>query len=1859
MNKKSPSPQRFACHTPLAIDDRVIPSRPFTSQPHCGNRLGLTLALALLGFPAGLLHAQISIGGDVSPSWDGSIPWNVGGALFIGSSSNSGMLTIIDGGAVSNTSGYIGYTFGTGTVNVSGGTWTNSGNLSLGDFDSTGTLNISGTGAVSNTNGFIGDGGTGTTNVSGGTWTNFGALLLGTLGGTGTLEISGTGAVSSTNGFIGSDNGTGTATVSGGTWTNSVALYVGNLDGTGTLNISGTGAVSNPTAFIGGNDGTGTVNVSGGTWTNSGDLYVGYFDGTGTLNISGTGAVSSSSVFLTSNSSSQGTLNLNGGTLSTGQVSKNSGTGTVNFDGGTLRLTGNQAALFSGFGSGDITLNAGGGTIDTQSFSVATSQVLQGVGGLTKTGSGTLTLTGANTYTGGTTISAGTLQIGNGGTTGSIAGNIVNNGNLIFNRSADYWYNGVVSGSGNFTLNPGSTLIHPSTYSILRLSSAQTYTGTTTIGAGTYLVLPTTLNQGLASATHVEVEAGGFLDISNRLLTISGLTGSGIVYSFGGSTGNLTLDIVGSSTFAGILGGGTGGNAPNFGVTKAGTGTQIFTGANTYTGATTINEGTLVYQNTNASESHSIASGAVLELYVDAGRRDSAVDTVFSGNGTLRKTGAGEITWGATSATFNLGAAGLIDVQEGTFIGGSSANEDWTNNQASLNVAAGAFFNGVEANVRVGALTGAGTIRSGYVGAGYSNFTFGVGNASGTFSGILSNQDGFLGNYTKVGSGTQILTGASTYTGTTSINAGTLLVNGSLGNTTVAVNNGGTLGGSGTIGGVVTVNSGGVLTPGNSPGTLSVAGLTLASGSSTIFELGAPAGTPGVDSDLINVSGLLTLGGGGIQIVNYGGMNTGTYTLFNYGTRDGSALPIQSAPGGFNFDLSFESSQVLLDVNYNGLQFWDGSNTAAPSTPGGQGGNGSWTTAGTNWTNGNGNVNSAWSDLTAVFGGSAGTVTLGNDVNVSGLHFITNGYEIAGAGHTISGTAPFNILVDAGLTATISATLAGTEAMTKVNDGTLILTGANNFTGGITISGGTLQFGTGGNPSGPVVGNITNNSELIFNYHNDWFWYNGVVSGTGNLTQNRHILRLSQAQTYTGTTTIKSGAVLVLPTGTNQGLSSATRVELEEGGFFDLSSTAITIAGLTGMGTVYSWGTSDGHLTLDIATDSSYTFGGVMGITSGGGAPAFSITKAGEGTQILTGANNYTGTTTISGGTLQLGNGGTTGSILGNVTNNANLTFNRSNAYTFSGMISGSGSVTQDGTGVLTLTGANTYSGVTSVNSGTLMVNNSSGSATGSGAVVVNNGGVLGGSGIIGGNLTIESGGILAPGNSTGILTLGGNLNLNSGAITQMEINGTTPGTGHDQIVVGGTATLGGTLELFFGGGMTNGDTFTLIETTNPILGNFDSVVNVLGNALTFSSTITDDYLVTITAVQTDYEPFALTRNQRAVATTIDDQALTGDLNDLINFLNTLPGTSLPAAFDVIAPTQFAFLPDVVFGKTRFRQRGLSGQMRERRGGASGMSTSRLQVSSASGSIDWINSALMAPSHDRHFVSATGATGTTAAPMLPSADNRWGFFASGTFEHIDDDRNGPGNKSNGGGLTLGADYQVNDSIIVGFFAGYEHSELDFGSNGGDVGGSAATYGLYGTWHDSIGNWLEGSLGGGYHRFNTTRNVFGAEADGKTNANEFWANITYGHDIELGSRAEWTLTPSAGISYNALHTDGFTETGSLAPLTLQGQTAESLRSEIGLRLDYRREWSGVTWLPYVHCGWQHELLDTSQSVNARFATGGGIFTVNGPGSSRNTAVFGTGLNAMFSDTLSAGVGYNGEANNNFQIHQVFASLRMRF
>jgi fibronectin-binding autotransporter adhesin len=802
---------------------------------------------------------------------------------------------------------------------------------------------------------------------------------------------------------------------------------------------------------------------------------------------------------------------------------------------------------------------------------------------LTKVAAGRMTLTGANTYNGGTTITGGTLQIGSGGTNGSIAGDVLNNGTLAFNRSDDITFANVVSGTGTLSQVGTGTLI---------LTGANTYSGGTIVTGNGTLSVESDPELG---ATGVGI--GGIKLQGGELLT----TGDGfntaraIDLSLTSGIDSLAASTATTATYTGIL--------SDTGALVVGdathAGTVVLTAANSYSGGTTIAGGTL--QIGNGGTSGSIA-GDVLD------------------NGAL---------------AFNRSDA----------------------------------------------------------------VTF-TGNVSGT------------GNLSQIGSGTLTLTGTSTYTGATTVSAGTLQINGALGNTALTVLNGATLAGNGTIGGSVAILAGGHLAPGPGAQTLGVGTLLLNSGSILDYQLNTPGVIGSGVSTLVSVAGNLTLAGV-LNVTTAGSFGSGAYRLINYtGTLTGLTLVVGTLPAGFpasNVTVTTGvANQVNLVVSLPGVptQFWDGSNTAFDHTV--HGGSGTWDNFTTNFTDAGVTENESWQNGIAIFSAAPGTVTLGDNILFQGMEFTASGYTLAGSGaFVLQPTGMATIVADTGVTATIAAPIAGIGGINKTGPGLLNLTGENSYSGGTTVSAGILSVGNDANLGGLSGGLTLDGGELVATGNGFTTFrpvaitanngtlaaaaagiadFQGNITGSGSLTigdvVNTGIVEFSGTNTYLGATSIVSGITLrALSTGALSPSSAFTIT-----GILDLDGFSNQIGSLAGAGTVTNDGPTGAVLTAG-GDNTSTTFSGVLTDRSS----LLGLTKAGTGTLTLVAASTYTGGTTISAGTFQIGDGGLTGMIAGDVIDNGILVFNRSDDVTFPGTVSGTGSLTQSGPGTLTLTGANSF----------------------------------------------------------------------------------------------------------------------------------------------------------------------------------------------------------------------------------------------------------------------------------------------------------------------------------------------------------------------------------------------------------------------------------------------------------------------------------------------------------------------------------------------------------------------------------------
>ena len=1047
---------------------------------------------------------------------------------------------------------------------------------------------------------------------------------------------------------------------------------------------------------------------------------------------------------------------------------------------------------------------------------------LTSVGGSLSLGSiSILTLSGTNTYDGGTLVGGtATLQ----GTTTSLQGTITNNATVRFDQTTGGTYAGVISGSGRvFKAGTGT----------VTFAGENSYTGTTEIQTGRLIVSTATIS----GSTNIVVGNGTveFAQSTNgvfgRLISGSGALANGALVKSGAGTLTLTANntYTNATTVSGgtlrIGDGGTNGMIGRGDVTnnavlafdrsdsltvtnlivgtgsliKAGAGTLTLSATNTFTGGTIIEAGTLATSSSNrlaAAGSVAVNSGAAFSL----GGNQTVAGLSGSGDVIL---GANVLTLGASNSTFSgvIGGSGrLIKTGAGTTIlGGNNTYAGTTT-----------ISNGT---LQIGDGGTAGTLGAGAV----TNNAAMIFNRSddATVANLISG----TGSVVKTGAGNMTLSAISTYSGTTRVAGGGIIINGSIANSAVTVENGGLLGGSGTVGSLI-VQSGGTLAPGNSTGTLRSGLTTWFGGGAFDLEMYDWTGTAGSGWDLLEITGNLTLSNTSINpftinlISLSDGTNSGPSINFNpeqgftnrFVTFSGALAGTTFSPNLFTVDTSnfqnpFNGSFSITNVS-GGLSLVY---TVAPSTYVWTNGSGQWSLA-SGWTN-----NAAPIDGSLlIFSGGAGTAT--NNAQVSSLSSVTfsnttgsialagsafsigtNGIaNLSGNAHTISnnvslaGNATFNaasnnltfagnvtnagsrLTVDGAGNTTIGGVVSGSGGLTKTGTGTLVLSGANTYEGGTLVSAGQLS-----GDSASIQGNVTNNASLVFNQTTTGT-YAGVISGSGSLTKNAAgVLTLSGSNTYTGGTTVNAGTLAL---GAANRLADSGAVTVNAGSF-DLGGFSDTVGAVTLAG---------GSIANGTLTGSSYDLrgGDVSAQLAGSGV----LTKTGAGTVTLSGANTYTGGTTVSAGTLQVGNGGTSGSLgSGAVTNNAAMIFNRSDDATVANLISGTGSVVKTGAGNMTLSAISTYSGTTRVAGGGIIINGSIADS----AVTVESGGLLGGSGTVG-SLIVQSGGTVSPGNSPGTLNITGDIDWLGGGSYNWQIVAATgaAGTGWDLLSAAGQLDL-------------------------------------------------------------------------------------------------------------------------------------------------------------------------------------------------------------------------------------------------------------------------------------------------------------------------------------------------------------------------------------------------------------------------------------------------------------------------------------
>lgn len=853
-------------------------------------------------------------------------------------------------------------------------------------------------------------------------------------------------------------------------------------------------------------------------------------------------------------------------------------------------------------------------------------------------------------------------------------------------------------------------------------------------GQTSSLILDSSANNGTLRISNVTINAsaGAFtLGDGNGNWSINLATVAGSTHTFLNDSGNTaTWNFDAGATSFGVGGGGThtlifsgagnwainhylkptssgGGNAIT--LQKNGAGTMVWTAAGTagagpINSPVTIGGGTLSLRSAGLLGAQSIANSGTLEY--------NAPSTSQTLSGVISGTGALTVTAGALTLSGVDTYSGTTTVSSGaSLINGGTG--DLSRNSA-LNVLGSVDLGGFAATCT--GLSGTGLLSNSVPNTATLTVSCSV---PSTFSGKITDSTGSGGGtmaITKTGPATLTLAGVNSYTGDTTISNGTVLFQTTSG------------------GGNITVADSAVLdvTVGAAPLAINNFILGASAGGTLLFNGINSTTTAPIIATNLTPNGTVTVN------INSGAFAVGqSYPLLTWlgGTAPTAALGTFI---GYGANLSVSGNTLYLNIT-SIAYFWSGAN------------NGNWDLAtANNWT----------------VGGSPATYADGNpitfDDTASGTTAVTVNAVVSPASVTVNNTTKtYSISSSSG------KVISGSTGLLKTGTNTLTLSGGvNAYTGATTISSGTLIVGVlaNGGSASDIGASASTASSLVLdggalNYTGGALTIdrlfsvsinNGTlnVSGSGPLnlantgavglagSGNRTLTitgtspglntlaatlgdnggatsltlggssawLLSGASTYTGTTTVGNGLTRL------GNISALGAGSLTVNSALDLAGFSPTNGTFNGSGIVSNSSTTTAILTVG---NGNGTFSGT--IMDGGSGKAVALALKGGGTLTLTGTNTYSGSTTIKSGTLQLGNGGTNGSIVdAPITNNGTLIFNHSDNVTFNSVISGgtvgSVSIYNNGSGVLTLNGVNTFLGNVALNAAgaTLAIGNNS-----------------------------------------------------------------------------------------------------------------------------------------------------------------------------------------------------------------------------------------------------------------------------------------------------------------------------------------------------------------------------------------------------------------------------------------------------------------------------------------------------------------------------------------------------------------------
>jgi outer membrane autotransporter protein len=1177
-------------------------------------------------------------------------------------------------------------------------------------------------------------------------------------------------------------------------------------------------------------------------------------------------------------------------------------------------------------------------------------------------------------------------------------------------------------------------------------------------------------------------------------------------------------------------------------------------------------------------------------------RSTEVTGNITGDGGSLTKIGAGTLT-----------LSGDNDYSGGTTIEGGTIQlgADGAIGSGGLDIAAGATFDMWGFNQTVTSLDGdaGGKITTSkpitLVGSppvpvlSYSVITV---NGGGDFAGVIEDGAGFM-SLTKGGSGILTLSGVNDYSGTTTVNGGTLALagDGSIESSASLYLNTNTLDISQTNDGAriraILAFPGGGINLGAK--TLTLTGENSANGSEIYSVISGDGG------------GLTIEGGPSVKLHGantYTGATTiagGTLTLSGSASIAASSTVDIEEDGIFDLTRAFDTSIKSLEgegvVHLGGktLTVTDAHTTFSglitdvylPPTGGIGSAEGKLALTGGTLTLTGENSYTGGTDI------EGGTMIVGNDIALgqgtvtmaegTTLGFAVDGLKLHNA-FEIAGDPTFDVM--GGFTETLSGDIGDDDPgnpgiLEKTGTGTLILSGDNSYSGGTAVTAGTVvvgsdtAFGTGtvAMADGTTLGFDTGGA---YDVANDF-----AISGTA-------------------TVDVDVGLYETISGDIADGSSPGSLTKTGDGNL--VLSGANTYTGATNI--------EDGWLLLKgdgSVADSSGVF-----FTGDGNDDAFDITQTDDGASIKTLSGN--GLVYITGKTLTITDASTA----------------------FDGDFYGGGTLELTG-GALTLNGVN-YVGQTNVRNATLVVGDSTHehAFTGIGDMDVYDGGIVAGYGEVS-NLNIHANGTVAPGSpagTIGTLTVNGDMTFDPGST--YEVDADPESTSSDLVHVTGTAHLGNAMVVHVGlaGTYDLGAQYTILTADDGLDDAFLDGVTTVSESLFVDPALSyDDNNVYLEFDRNDvaFGDFAGTRNQRAAAAGAESLGPGNPIYDVI--LVTTDPSALGPAFDSLSGEVHASVKGMFMDDSRFVREAAIDRIRAAFAG-DGPAFAGGRDGADAGDALWASPAAAGPATWAH------------------AFGDWGSF--------DGDGNAAAVSRSIGGVFFGADAPVAPNWRLGALAGYSHASIDVADRASSATSDDYHSALYGGARWGAGG-LRAGAAYTHHEIDTVRNVafpgFDDRLKGDYDAGtaQIFGEVAY--DMQAGG---FGLEPFANLAYVNLHTDGFSEQGGAAALSADDSDTDATFTMLGVRASGAMMLASTPAKLHAMAGWRHAFGDTTPLADLAFA-GGDVFTIAGAPIAEDAAFVEAGLDLQLTPSASLGATYQGQFASNVNQNGFDARFNVQF